>query len=755
MKKHTLFFIIYVFSLLFLSGCGQQSEETSPSEVPSPAIDAATTEALDSESVKDGDLVALYQKIYEETAQNNIPGNTSSENLEMIREIIEKLGAHGVTAIDTENQVDMVNPQQLNALAAALKNGETAELTVLVVSAYDRFTEYNLLAKKGALEAVKTYYQYIDETFENKSRVSFPADSWQYTDEGYFIFTGKSSSVESLVLTMSDDAEITAWRAEPLDARLREWNRRYLLPVGYGRNNLFLVDWNEHAYGDLDLYDLFDKFYPEVFGQSIPYTASKEAAIGAVYQISEKEFEEVLALHLAIDVGTLHAKTSYLEDAGAYEYRPRGFYETEYPNLPYPEVVGGTENADGTLTLLVNAVYPAMETSRAFTHELTVRPDAQGFQYVSNRVLHSEQDYDMGWHTDRLTEEAWEDVYGKPTLLTEKEQELLEKNALEAAGQITSVFQNSAPSEESDPTYLAAIPCQEAVSLLGKAGLVSVAENIPMENPEQIEAFFAAYREHLDGQVTVFQVNDDKTLDALTFLHKDGKLQTFYIGMGFRADGTPEKGETRIRDIAAVDLTPKGYFIYSYKETPQYASLCQYWRIRPLSEECGELTEKYIYGLSYINHDMLLTDWDSGSAERILNPCMYEDLCRIYTGQAPEPQNGRIPASQYEQIMTLYLPVSREQVQKLCGYDEKTDSYPYEVVMHRQYPPFGEVTDYVENPDGTITLTVDGVWIEKGTDCAFTNTIVVQPFADGTFRYLSNTITPNDAAIPNAFLPRP
>ena len=81
-------------------------------------------------------------------------------------------------------------------------------------------------------------------------------------------------------------------------------------------------------------------------------------------------------------------------------------------------------------------------------------------------------------------------------------------------------------------------------------------------------------------------------------------------------------------------------------------------------------------------------------------------------------------------------------MQRLCDYDAKTDSYPYEMILHRQYPPFGEVVNYTENTDGTITLTVDGVWIEQGTDCAFTNTITVQPFEDGTFRYLSNTITP-------------
>lgn len=739
MKKHTLFFIIYTFSIFLLCGCGQQTEETSPSEAQLPAVETAAG----SDETKDP--VTLYEEIYEETIQSAAPGNTVSENLSVIQEITSSLGMHGITAIDSENQVDMTNPQQMRDFISALESGETAGLTVLVVSAYDRFTAYDLHTEKGALEAVKTYYQYSDGAFENKSCVSFPADSWQYTEEGYFLFTGKSSSAQSLVLTMSDDTETAAWRVEPLDTQFREWNRRYLLPVGYDRNNLFLVDWHENSYENLDFYDLFNKFYPQVLNSPSPYTASKDAAVGAVYQIPEKEFESVVSLHLSIDAETLHAKTNYLEEAGAYEYRPRGFYEVEYPNLPYPEVIGGTENKDGTLTLLVNAVYPAMETSRAFTHELTVRPDAQGFQYVSNTVLPNSRDCDMGWHTDRLTEEAWEDLYGESSLLTRAEQDRLEKDALETAGLIVSVFQNNAPSEESDPARLTAKQCQEAVSLLGQAGLVSVAENIPMENPEQLEAFFAAYREHLDGQVTVFQVNDDQTLDALTFLHKNGKLQTFYTGMNFGTDGTPEKGETHIRDIAAVDLTPKGYFIYSYKETPQYASLCQYWRIRPLPETCRELTEKYMQGLSYVNYDMLVKDWTRENAETILHPALYEDLCRIHTGQEPAVKDGRIPAAQYEQIMTLYLPVTKEQVQKRCGYDAETDSYPHEVVMHRQYPPFGEVTDFEENPDGTITLTVDGVWIEHGTDCAFTNTIVVQPFADGSFRYLSNTMEQKDA----------
>ena len=703
-KKRMLFISLCVSLILSISGCGQSGVRTLPPEEQSSPAEPTPVKSEEVES-----LVPLYQDIYEEVMQTNTSVSPDTETLTVVQEIIQKLGEHGITATDSENQLDMVNPDRMNDFVTALKSGEPAELTVLIVSAYDRFNKYDLHAKEGALTADKTYYQYENGAFENKITVSYPADSWQYTDEGYFIFTGKSFSAQSLVLTMSDEEEFAAWRVEPLDAKCREWNRQYVLPVGYGRNNMFLIDWSENEYGSLDFYDIFDKFYPTVYGQPIPYKVSENAAVGAVYQIPADEFENVVSLHFAVDTETLRIKTDYMEAVGSYEYRPRGFYEVEYPNLPYPEVINGTENSDGTLTLQVNAVYPNAETSRAFTHELVVRPDAQGgFQFVSNMVIHTEKDFDTGWHTDRLTKEEWENVYGESSLLTEEEKAVLEADVLAAA-----------------------------------------AEGIPLENPEQIEAFYTAFSEKRDAQVTVFNVNPDGTIDALTFLHKAGKLQSYYIGIGPNPDGIPQITDERLRDIATIKLTPKGYFIYAYKEPPQYASLYQYWRIRPLSDQCRELTEKYVYYLSYVNYPFLITNWDESNAESVLTPSLYEDLCRIHTGKEVEVKDGRIPAAQYEEIMTRYLPVTKEQVQKLCDYDEATDSYPYEMTLHRQYPPFGEVVDYMDNSDGSITLTVDGVWIEEGTDCAFTNMLVIQPFEDGTFRYLSNSIEQKEAQIPS------
>ncbi len=269
-----------------------------------------------------------------------------------------------------------------------------------------------------------------------------------------------------------------------------------------------------------------------------------------------------------------------------------------------------------------------------------------------------------------------------------------------------------------------------------------------MENYEKVEAFYAAYTENRDAMVTLYNVNSDGLIGAITFLCRDGNAQTYYVGIGWKKGGRPEIKYTSVSDIAEMRLTEKGYLIYAHEDRMPHSGLRQYWRVKPLSETCRELTRKYIRGLSYVNYNVLVTNWDSGNVEDILKPCMFEDIYRIDTGENLRTENRRIPAEIYERIMTTYFPVSVEQLRETCGYDEKSGSYAYEMIFSRQYPPFGEVVDYTENADGTITLTVDAVWADYDSDLAFTNRIVVQPFADGTFRYLSNVIEEKEREVP-------
>lgn len=77
-----------------------------------------------------------------------------------------------------------------------------------------------------------------------------------------------------------------------------------------------------------------------------------------------------------------------------------------------------------------------------------------------------------------------------------------------------------------------------------------------------------------------------------------------------------------------------------------------------LSDECRELTRKFIYGLSFVNYNMIVTNWDADNVEEILMPRMFEDIYRVYTNEPFRAEGGLIPAEIYERVMTTCFPVS-------------------------------------------------------------------------------------------------
>ena len=355
------------------------------------------------------------------------------------------------------------------------------------------------------------------------------------------------------------------------------------------------------------------------------------------------------------------------------------------------------------------------------------------------------------------TESSMESVYwfvpqSEECLITDEEKKELQSMVLSAAESVSEIYVDivisDAPNYSSGISDFTSEQRKVVVEHLGSKGLVSVEEDTNMQNYEKIETFYAEYLDGHDSMVTVFDVHRDGLLGAVTFIYRKNKLQTYYIGVRWKEGGVPEIQGTSVSNVAEIKLTEKGYFIYAYEYVIAHASLRQYWRIEPLPEDCRKLTEKYISGLSYVNYNVLVTNWDSNNVEDILMPCMYEDIYRIYTGENLKTEDWKISAEEFEKIMTTYFPVSVDQLREHCGYDEGSNSYEYEMIYASPYPPFGEVVDYTENADGTITLIVDGVWPDYNSDLAFRNTVVVQPFEDGTFRYLSNSIEQIELELP-------
>lgn len=398
------FIAISIMMLLSVSGCSDthlEDEQVVESEI---AVQDQQQNVKDNED----EIIEICSQLYKKASEEN-----KIADLETVRIIVNQFGENGYPAVDSRNQIDMTEAEQVERFCEMVDTQEEAEITIIEVSYLGGFVKYDLETKDGNVDVVRSYYKYENGNMKREVTGSYQAEYWNYTEDGYLMFSGVWFSEELYVLTLSGAEEHTALRVQPLDETYRALSRKYLLPIGFEQNNMFIVDWSEDDFGDLNFYDMYDLLYPKVNGTYTPYVADDNLGVGAVYRIPKDDFESVIMAYFNIDSETLQSKTIYYAEDETYEYKPRGFEEVEYPEYPYSEVVGFTKNSDGTLTLTANVVFPYAGDSKVFAHEVVVRPlENGGVQYVSNRIIPSEDNYRETWHTPRLTAEEWEEIYG-------------------------------------------------------------------------------------------------------------------------------------------------------------------------------------------------------------------------------------------------------------------------------------------------------------------------------------------------------
>lgn len=110
----------------------------------------------------------------------------------------------------------------------------------------------------------------------------------------------------------------------------------------------------------INYYDIYEALYKMKYGMSSPYSDE-----GVTYMIEGKLYEKVFQEYLPVSTDVLQHVNVYDVSRQMYQYRTRGMFDHSVtPLVPFPEVVDAEYNADGTITLIVNAVSEKDESGR-------------------------------------------------------------------------------------------------------------------------------------------------------------------------------------------------------------------------------------------------------------------------------------------------------------------------------------------------------------------------------------------------------
>lgn len=709
------------------------------------AVADAERTVIDFSISDENQFIADLDDIY--SSCQDMKCKTEEEKLNQTRTVIESMGSKGYIAVDVENQINMANAENAEMFLSEVAENRDAGCTILQVMYDKSFVRFDFKSGGNNVMITRRFYVWENNCFVEKNEENYKAYTWKYTD-GYLFFERYRMG------GYDGDSAYTALRVEPLDEKLRVLNRKYIKTIGYDSNNLFTTNWDESDMNKINYYDIYEALYKMKYGMSSPYSDE-----GVTYMIEGKLYEKVFQEYLPVSTDVLQHVNVYDVSRQMYQYRTRGMFDHSVtPLVPFPEVVDAEYNADGTITLIVNAVSEKDESGRLFTHKVTIKEkENDGFEYVSNDVLTMGKE-GIYWYRDRLSDKEWQEHYGDTentitinqngnviddSLLSDDEMENVKVNIIGIlqSDAIRKLYEYEDISNNSDLIY-------DAVDILGSSELICFADDTNMYNYQLFQSF---YRNYTDGgerdYICVYRVNRDASVTEMTFAYDGSRIQMIFNTAKYE-NRDWKFIATGIRDLKDMKLTEKGYFIYTYSNIIAHGGLKEYFRVSPLTDECRKLTRKYVYGLSYVNYNMLVIDWDESNASDILVPCMFDDIYRLYTGENLKPDGGWIDADKYESVMLSMFPVTVTELRDNCDYNLEKDSYRYHVILGKQYPPFGEVVDYIYNDDGTVSLIVDAVWADKGSDIAFRNTLTVKPEEDGTFKYMSNHIEKVECDIP-------
>ena len=275
-----------------------------------------------------------------------------------------------------------------------------------------------------------------------------------------------------------------------------------------------------------------------------------------------------------------------------------------------------------------------------------------------------------------------------------------------------------------------------------------------MENYESVDRFLEECTDGKSGSVVIYEIHGDGGIGRMKFIFDGTEMYVVSAGGIWNDNNKPGMSYISYTRIKEWKYTEKGWFGYELcvPEPPEVSEIMDgscLIRIKPMTEEQREMSERCVRGLGYQGQNLLCSNWNVENMSELDYNGMFEYLYGMKYGEkfnSEDYPNG-IPKEEFESLIMEYLPITAEQIREYAVFDEENQTYLWARLGCFNYAPtfFGtslpEVVAIKENVDGTVTLTVEAVCdMVICDDAVITHELTVRFAEDGRFQYLGNEI---------------
>lgn len=387
LRIKALFAVLVVLTFL-LSACGTQGMESKQGR----KIQKRCKE-----------IVSMYRDLYDAAPKQEPENQWDEQTLlqESIDEIESRLLDKGLDILDSSEECPdyFVNAEHFFQFWDAIQNDRNASQEIIGIRSSGALSYRLLTHRDGITYAYSLIYSLDGE--EDPDYEVHQVYGAELTEQENFYYR----------INPEDDCHYANYaliRLKKPDPELWNLYSKYILAGGYSATNIFLTDWTEEDFTKLCFNDLWEYLYRYQNGaQFWPDGCTYDEDRGC-YLIPAEKFESAVLPFFRLDVQTLRQLGQYDAQTDTYPWHQvdsndYAFYLSYY--TIEPEVIACRTNADGTLSLTVQALSTDLGIDCLFSHEVTVRPmEEGGFRFVGNKML-SQTERGLPFCEPRLT---WE-----------------------------------------------------------------------------------------------------------------------------------------------------------------------------------------------------------------------------------------------------------------------------------------------------------------------------------------------------------
>ena len=285
-----------------------------------------------------------------------------------------------------------------------------------------------------------------------------------------------------------------------------------------------------------------------------------------------------------------------------------------------------------------------------------------------------------------ITEESTETdrvAKGYDLTVSDSERKEAEDDCKEMMGLISELYKNADKGCASN-VVIADEVIDQMVEKLKSAGcpVTVTAAYSNMENYKALENFLNAAIKGSSGSSVVYEIHLDSGIGRYKYSYDGKDMYVLSAKATWSDDDKPVITYISYTRIKEWRYTEKGWFCYElcvpeYPEVTEIVDGSCMVRVKPITEENREMSEKCVLGLAYQGNNLLCSDWDADHMESLDYNGMYEYLYAMkYQEKFPsENYPDGIPKDKFESLIMEYLPITAEDIQDYAVFDQEKQTY--------------------------------------------------------------------------------